>query len=148
MTHQPFVIERTFHAPVSKVWNAITDPDQMKQWLFDMRNFKPEAGTEFSFVGTDHDCRDWIHLCKVTEVVPQQKLAYTWRYEGIEGDSLVTWELFEEGDLTRLKLTHSGLETFPPLKSFARENFAEGWTQLIGSLLPQYLEKQSVIANS
>ncbi len=33
---EPFIIERTYNAPVSKVWSAITDKDQMKQWYFDI----------------------------------------------------------------------------------------------------------------
>ena len=50
----------------------------------------------------------FVHLFKVTEVVPQKKLAYTWRYKDFEGSSLVSFELFEEGDKTRLRLTHTG----------------------------------------
>jgi hypothetical protein len=69
-----------------------------------------------------------------------QLLAYTWRYKGQEGDSLVTFELFPEGDKTRLKLTHEGLETFPKLPAYARKNFEAGWTKLIGSSLKDFLE--------
>ena len=44
------VIERTFNAPVAKVWNAITDAEEMRQWYFDLKEFKPEVGFEFEFV--------------------------------------------------------------------------------------------------
>lgn len=55
----------------------------------------------------------------------------------------MTFELFEEGDKTRLKLTHEGLETFPADKpDFARESFAAGWTQIVGSSLKEFVEKQ------
>jgi uncharacterized protein YndB with AHSA1/START domain len=81
------------------------------------------------------------HLCRITEVIPQRKLAYTWRYKGHEGDSLVTFELAAAGDKTRLKLTHEGLDTFPKTAAFARENFVEGWTTLIGSSLKEFIEK-------
>ena len=70
----------------------------------------------------------------------QKKIAYSWRYAGEEGDSLVTFELFPEGDKTRLKLTHEGLETFPKLPAYARTNFETGWTEIIGSSLKQYVE--------
>ncbi len=40
-----------------------------------------------------------------------EKLQYSWRYDGYEGNSFVTFELFAEGDKTRVKLTHEGLET-------------------------------------
>ena len=73
-------------------------------------------------------------------MIPQRKIAYTWRYEGHEGNSLVRFELFADGDKTRLKLTHEGLETFPKTPSFARKNFLEGWTKIIGSSLKEFLE--------
>src|SRR5207253_2026623 len=108
----PFIIERTYNASAERVWRAITDREQMKQWYFDIKDFKAELGAEFQFEGgTKEKC--YTHLCKVTEVVPQKKLTYSWRYEGYEGNSFVTFELFPEGDKTRLKLTHAGLETFP-----------------------------------
>ena len=45
----PIIIERVFHAPVHKVWRAITDKDQMKQWYFDLSSLWPEEGQEFTF---------------------------------------------------------------------------------------------------
>src|SRR5437870_13762265 len=41
---EPLIIERTFNAPVAKVWNAITDVDQMQQWYFDLKGFRAEVG--------------------------------------------------------------------------------------------------------
>lgn len=143
MKHEPFVIERTFHAPVEKVWRAITDKDQMKQWYFDLAEFRPEVGFEFQFEGGTKD-KCYVHLCKVTEVVVGKKLTYSWRYEGVEGNSFVTFELFDEGEETRLKLTHEGLETFPLNNpDFAKANFVAGWTQLIGTSLKTFVEKEN-----
>jgi uncharacterized protein YndB with AHSA1/START domain len=134
------VIERTFNAAVARVWEALTDADEMRVWYFDLKEFKPEVGFEFEFT-VEHEGTRYHHLCKITEVIPQKKIAYTWRYAGEEGDSLVTFELFPEGDKTRLKLTHEGLETFPKLPAFARTNFEKGWTEIIGSSLKQYVEE-------
>ncbi len=135
----PLIVERTFNAPVATVWRAITNKDDIKQWSFDMKEFKPEVGFEFQFYG-EKDGVEYFHLCKVTEVIPGKKLAYSWRYEGYEGNSLVTFELYAEGDKTRLKLTHEGLETFPRTQMFARENFNEGWNSIIGSTLKEFVE--------
>lgn len=144
MSNQPFVIERTYNAPIEKVWKAITDKDQMKQWYFDIAAFKPEIGFEFQFeAGKGKKC--YLHLCKITEVIIGRKLTYSWRYDGYEGNSFVTFELFAEGDKTRLKLTHTGLETFPMSNpDFAKENFATGWTALIGTSLKEFVEKAAI----
>ena len=133
------VFERTFNAPVGRVWKALTDVEEMRQWYFNLKQFKAEVGFEFEFV-VEHEGTTYHHLCKVTEVIPQKKIAYTWRYKGEPGDSLVTFELFGDGNETRLKLTHQGLETFPKTAAFARKNFEAGWTAIIDSELKQFLE--------
>ena len=140
MKNEPFVIERTYNAPVEKVWKAITDKKQMKEWYFDLDAFKAEVGFEFQFTGGD-DKKSYLHLCKVTQVIPNKKLTYSWRYDGYEGISFVTFELFSEGDKTKLRLTHEGLETFPADPSFDKKNFATGWTEIIGKALKEFVEK-------
>lgn len=137
----PFTIERTYNAPIDKVWKAITDINEMKKWYFPLTEFKPVVGFEFSFEKyIEERKKTFVHLFKVTEVIPGKKIAYTWRYEGFDGDSVVTWELFPEGDKTRLKLSHEGIETFPRIPDFAKKNFEEGWTYIIGKSLMNYLE--------
>jgi len=142
MTKQaPFVIERTYNAPIEKVWKAITNNDDMKQWYFKLDDFKPEVGFEFQFEGGDAS-KTYLHHCKVTAVIPGKKITYSWSYEGYEGMSFVTWELFDEGDKTKLVLTHEGLETFPQNNpSFASESFAKGWTHITGISLKDFVEK-------
>ena len=135
------VIERIFDAPVARVWKALTDVDQMREWYFDLKEFKPQLGFEFEFV-VEHEGKTYHHLCSVTEVITEKKIAYTWRYKGEPGDSLVTIELFPESSRTRLRLTHKGLETFPKTPAFARKNFEAGWTAIIGTELKQFVEQK------
>ena len=137
---EPIVINRIFNAPVARVWKALTSADQMREWYFDLKEFKAEVGFEFDFV-VEHEGNKYHHLCRVTEVIPEEKIAYTWRYKGEPGDSLVTFELAPEGDNTRLKLTHTGIETFPRTPAYARKNFENGWNAILDSELRQYLEK-------
>jgi uncharacterized protein YndB with AHSA1/START domain len=139
---EPIVIERIYNAPVARVWKALTDVDQMREWYFDLKEFKPQVGFEFEFV-VEHEGNTYHHLCRVTEVVPEKKLAYTWRYKGEPGDSLVTYELWPDGEGTRFKLTHSGTETFPKTPAYARENFEEGWKTAIDSELRQVVENDA-----
>ena len=135
------VLERTLNAPVARVWKALTDVDQMRQWYFDLKEFKPEVGFEFEFV-VEHEGNSYHHLCRVTEAILQKRIAYTWRYKGEPGDSLVTFELAPDGDKTRLKLTHTGIETFPKTPAYARKNFEAGWTAIIGTELKQFVERK------
>ena len=144
MKNEPFAIERIINAPVAEVWKAITDKNEMKQWYFDLVEFKPEVGFEFQFNGAGNDGKIYVHICKVTEVIPNKKLSYTWRYDEYPGNSTVAFELFPEGNKTKLKLTHEGLETFPgDNPDFAVQSFAAGWTYIIGTSLPKHFENQN-----
>jgi len=144
MNSNPVIIEKLVNAPVKKVWKAITDKDQMKQWYFDLNDFKPEVGFEFSFTGKGSKGESYVHRCKITEVDPLKKLQYSWTYEDVEGFSVVTFELFEKGESTLVKVTHTGLETFPQNNSdFKRESFTAGWTELITKLLPGFVEDRA-----
>ena len=40
----PIIVERTYNAPIEKVWNAITDREEMKKWYFELAEFKAEPG--------------------------------------------------------------------------------------------------------
>jgi uncharacterized protein YndB with AHSA1/START domain len=142
MENNAFVIEQTYQAPNALVWKAISNKDEMKLWYFDLPEFKPEVGSEFQFMGGPAEDRQYKHICKVTEVIPNKKLSYTWCYDGYHGNTLVTFELFDAGDQTKLKLTHEGLETFPvDNPDLAKENFVIGWNWLIGTSLKEFLEK-------
>jgi uncharacterized protein YndB with AHSA1/START domain len=141
MEQQTIIIERTYNAPIEKVWKALTDKDQMKEWYFDIPDFKPEVGFEFEFIGKGKKGEEYLHKCKITEIIPQQKLTHSWRYDGYEGNSFVTFELSAEGDKTHIKLTHTGLETFPAVEAFAKSNFVEGWTYIVGKGLKEFVER-------
>jgi uncharacterized protein YndB with AHSA1/START domain len=140
LEHGPLVVERFLAAPPELVWTALTDKEAMKEWYFELPEFRAEVGFEFSFA-VRHEGTTYDHKCRVTEVIPGRKLAYTWRYEGQAGNSLVTFELSPRGEHTWLKLTHEGTHTFPKLPSWARYRFNGGWTWLITRSLPEYLAK-------
>jgi len=143
MNEKSFIIERIFSAPVATVWKAITNKEEMKHWYFDLAEFKAEPGFEFQFRAGEEG-KEYLHRCKITEVINERKITYSWRYDGYAGNSLVTFELFPEGDKTKLKLTHAGLETFPASNpDLAKERFAEGWNHIIGISLKEYLRKVS-----
>lgn len=138
MDNEALIIEQEFNAPVELVWRALTEKELMKKWYFDISDFTPEVGCKFQFEGGKDD-RRYTHLCEVLEVIPQKKLKYSWKYEGYEGLSFVTFELTATGDKTLLKLIHEGIETFNN-PDFIRENFVGGWNYLIHESLKEFLE--------
>ncbi len=137
---QPLIVERIIPEPSDRIWSALTSFDEMKQWYFSLDAFEPVVGFEFRFPGQGHKGEQYMHHCKVLEVVPGRKIAYSWRYENYPGDSVVSFELEPMGDSTKVTVTHSGLETFPHDNAdFARSSFEGGWTEIIGNMLPKYL---------
>jgi uncharacterized protein YndB with AHSA1/START domain len=142
MKKKTFKIERIFKANIKDVWRAITEKELMKQWYFDIPEFKAEVGFTFEFTGGEEGGKQYLHRCAITEVVKEKKLTHTWSFVGYEGTSYLTYELFEDGDNTKLKLTHSGIETFPlDNPDFAFAKFKPGWNYIIGTALKNFLEK-------
>lgn len=39
MDRKILVIERTYEAPIEKVWKTFTNKDQMKHWYFEVSDF-------------------------------------------------------------------------------------------------------------
>lgn len=137
------VIEREFDVPLSKIWDAITNRDSMEKWYFNLKEFRAEVGFEFRFKGGTEE-REYLHICKITEVVENKKLVYSWSYKGIKGSTLVIFELFEENGVSKLKLAHEGLDSFPTDNpDMSEENFAAGWTYIVGTSLKNFLEENN-----
>ncbi|MCF3108736.1 SRPBCC domain-containing protein [Niabella sp. CC-SYL272] len=134
--------EVVLDASSDRVWRALTDKDQMKEWYFTLTDFKPEVGFEFSFSGTGSKGDEYVHLCRVTQAIPGKLLQYTWTYKTYAGTSLVTFELTPEGNKTRLRLTHEGLESFAQNgPDFLASSFNQGWSALIEEGIGTYLKR-------
>ncbi|MEO6189934.1 MAG: SRPBCC domain-containing protein [Saprospiraceae bacterium] len=138
-------IERVFESSIQNVWKALIERDLMKLWYFDLKEFKAEIGFIFEFTGGPSPEKQYKHVCEILEVIHEKKLKYSWKYEGYEGISFVSFELMELGDHTKLTLTHEGLENFPQSNiDFAKENITEGWNHIINVSLKEFLEKNNL----
>lgn len=139
--HDNVKISVKVDAPVEKVWNALTSQDSLRNWYFDIPDFKPEVGNNFSFYEPG-DKKQYHHHCEVIDVIPTEKLKYSWEYPEIsKGKSLVKWELAPENDGTVVTLTHKGIETFHHLgQDFHHESFEQGWNEILHKSLKNYLE--------
>jgi uncharacterized protein YndB with AHSA1/START domain len=142
MIPKTFTTERIFKATRKDVWRALTEKDLMKQWYFDLPEFKAEVGFTFEVIGGEPGGVQYLHHFEIMEVIPEQKLMHTWCFVGYEGISYLTYELFDDGENTKLKLTHSGLETFPADNpDFEFHKFEIGWNHILDIALKNFLEK-------
>ena len=57
------VLERTFDAPIERVWNALTDVEQMRQWYFDLKEFKADP---------DLNLNSWSNM-RATNIITSAK---------------------------------------------------------------------------
>ena len=143
-SEEPIIIEETFPGSLKSVWKAITLHSEMIKWFFaDIPDFKAEVGFSTEFLVTNEG-RNFTHQWKVVEVIPEQKISYTWRYKEYPGDSVLTMEIMEDKDGVHFILTDIVTEDFPEeIPEFKRENGIRGWTYFIKDQLKQYLSSKA-----
>jgi uncharacterized protein YndB with AHSA1/START domain len=99
----------------NKVWQCLTQAELIALWLMP-NNFKPILGHEFQFQTKPIPSLelDGVFHCKVLEMVPLQKLIYSWKGGSGNGvftlDTIVEWTLEKYGKGTKLALKHSGFK--------------------------------------
>ncbi len=96
------VFERILAHSIQHVWEAITDPEQLRVWFTDVEmELKPQSPMRIIFRDQDRS----ITNGKVIEVKPPTRFVWTWETE------LAVWELSELGqNQTRLVFTYSKME--------------------------------------
>jgi uncharacterized protein YndB with AHSA1/START domain len=91
--------ERHFPAPPSAVWRALTDPQELAQWLADADvDLRIGGAIQVRF---DDGTMNGV----VTDLQVEAVLAYSW-HEQESNESHVRWELEPTSEGTTLRLTH------------------------------------------
>jgi len=141
MKNDVIIIDQRIEAPVDRVWKALTAKEEMERWFFEIEKFELEKGFTFTFNSGD-EIQRYKHRCKILEVINDKKLSYSWRYSDVQGNSIVTYELVQDGeDYTLLKFKHEGIGTFPQKSfMFTRDSFMQGWNEIICNSLKEYVE--------
>lgn len=131
-------LERLLDAPPETVWRYLTEAPLREQWFMGGTDARPDS--EFELLN-DHDKlsdevvpypedyapykgRKWQE--KVLRFDPPRLLETT--FQGGKNGT-VTYELFPEGDRTRLVLTHSGI-----VSPSGSQDFGSGWTSHLAVL--------------
>lgn len=124
-----------FNQPPQEVWDYLTKPELIEHWLM-KTDFKPIVGHKFQFNSHSNDDCDYggITLCEVLEIIPHQKLSYSWKggKENSETkiDTVVVWTLSEKNGGTELHLQHNGFTLLEDYTS--HEN---GWAKFVNGLI-------------
>ena len=138
----PIIVEECFHTPAERIWIALTDKDQMRQWYFDIPDFELKVNTTFNFYEPG-DAKKYHHRCTIREIVTNRRFQHTWTHPGhSKGESVLTWEIVPIGRFTLVKLTHLGVENFSDAgNDFARANYEQGWKEIVGKSLRDFLKR-------
>jgi uncharacterized protein YndB with AHSA1/START domain len=103
----------SFAHPKETVWEYLTNSELMAQWLM-KNNFQPVVGHEFQFSMGPIAAFDFdgINYCKVLEIIPFERLSYSWNCGPGGGEinleSVVTWTLEPTEKGTEVTLEHRG----------------------------------------
>ncbi|RKE98431.1 SRPBCC family protein [Ichthyenterobacterium magnum] len=137
---KPIIVEQRFNTSTETLWKAITEHQQMIQWYFEnIPDFKPEVGFTTQFL-IENEGRQFTHLWKIVEVIPNKKITYTWQYKEYEGESIAVFEILEHKHQSILRITCEGLETLPQdIPEFTRQSCQGGWDYFIKQRLKDYL---------
>lgn len=129
------LIKYSYPFPVEAVWEALTDKEALSQWLMDTSDFQPVAGATFQFRSTpSKHWRGYVD-CTVTEVIPLQRISYSWCGDDNGATTIVTWDLKATSEGTALTLTHSG---FTGAGGFilSRLVLGPGWKKMLKVKIP------------
>ncbi|SPF41433.1 conserved hypothetical protein [Candidatus Sulfotelmatobacter kueseliae] len=139
-------------APPARVFQALTDAAQLKQWFTDPScpihlwemdarlggryRYNTEAGTAVVNNVREFECHG-----EIVEFDPPRLLVYTWFGNWHDNKSIrtvVRWELTPQAGGTHVKVTHSGLASLP----IARKDYTGGWVGVL-DMLKKFTEKGS-----
>ena len=107
-------IERVFDAPLDRVWRAFTDPALIAQWWgrgnkVVIERMEVERGGHWRFV--EHDANGEQHGFegRYREVTPQERIVYTFEWDGMPGYVSIESSAFEDLGNARAQVVTTSL---------------------------------------
>lgn len=135
LSDQEAIITRTFNAPRQLVFDAWTKPEHMPHWWGPRRltmtvcEIDLRPGGAYRFVLRDTDGDEYGFSGVYQEVVPPERLIYSWGFEGMPGAEAHITATFEEHDG---KTTLTSRERYPSaeaLEQHLRNGMEEGMNE-------------------
>ena len=127
-----------FSQSPEEVWEYLTRPELIELWLM-KTDLQPTVGHQFQFWTKpmpSHDFDGNVY-CTVLEVMPFQKLSYSWKGGPGDGritlDSVVAWTLVPKDNGTELQLVHSGFKEMENLFMYTIMN--DGWLKNMNKIV-------------
>jgi uncharacterized protein YndB with AHSA1/START domain len=135
-------MEAYFPYPPYQVWNALTLPDALEQWLMKNEGFRPVEGSRFTFRAKPMLGWDGIARCVILAVDSPRMISWS-QCGNDEGKDpfTITWTLQPEGEGTRLKLNHEGLKGVLGLAQ--KKIMGAGWKRMFDQRIPVVLKYAS-----
>jgi uncharacterized protein YndB with AHSA1/START domain len=126
------VLKRILNANRARVFSALSDPAKMAEWFYGMESGRARVISDFRVGGKyriemSHDDQVCVPTGEYLEIVPPEKLVFSWAIDGLVTDSKVTLELLEKGTKTELVLTHE-------LPEEVKERHQDGWINCLNHL--------------
>jgi uncharacterized protein YndB with AHSA1/START domain len=76
----PIIIEVEIKAPLERVWQLWTQPDELTTWLAEQANIQTDVGGAFElFWEPNHPERNSTLGCTITAMEPNKMLSFTWK---------------------------------------------------------------------
>jgi uncharacterized protein YndB with AHSA1/START domain len=125
-------VHETINAPVDKVWDALTNPEVVKQYFFGTNQQSDwKKGSDITWTG-EWEGKTYQDKGKILDVIPNKKLQYTYlssmsgKEDKPENYATVTIELAANNNHTELKLEQDGSES-----EQARDHSADNWKMIL-----------------
>ncbi|MDB5324549.1 MAG: hypothetical protein JWM57_118 [Phycisphaerales bacterium] len=127
--------------PMAQVWEALTDPATLADWMFP-NDIEPRVGHHFTFRvpgnpkmnfdGLTVRCE--VLICEAPTGSAGGLLAFSWSAGGVVENTRVTFRLEADGPGTRILLEHSGFDVSLPQGQQAFGGAKYGWAKMLGQL--------------
>jgi uncharacterized protein YndB with AHSA1/START domain len=131
-------LSRVIKADPETVFQAWTEPEQLKQWSAPEGMTVPLAEMDLTVGGRYHirmrndEGKEFNAFGVYREIDPPKRLCYTWRWQEEEhdaGETLITVDFNDLGGSTEVVITH---DLFPTVE--AKTSHEEGWSSCLNRL--------------